>query len=146
MSAAVVAPPPSKRPRPNDSLITYQGNTDESSSALRTSSLPAPTLKCTGHKGSIYALEYAPSGHSLCSASFDKTCLLWRHSARDEDDIGFGGEGIPASYDNYAALTGHKNAVLDCHWVDDETIVTASADKVSEAIDFSCRICRIYID
>jgi hypothetical protein len=40
------------------------------------SSLSSATLQLTGHTRSGYALEYAPSGTALCSASFDKTVLL----------------------------------------------------------------------
>lgn len=39
------------------------------------------------------------------------------------------------SYRNFNTLTGHKNAVLDCHWCDDETIVTCSADKTVQLWD-----------
>lgn len=81
----------------------------------RTSSLPAPTMQLTGHTGSIYALSYSPDGTNLCSASFDKTCLLWSHSD---------------GYTNYNVLRGHRNAVLDCKWLSDgERVVTCGADK-----------------
>lgn len=108
----------------------------------RSSSLPCPTLKLTGHTGSVYALQYSPSGATLCSASFDMTCLLWRHAA--DDDGGGGGDShyydntnsnahettSMATYENFNVLVGHKNAVLDCAWCgDDDVIVTCSADK-----------------
>lgn len=45
---------------------------------IRTSSLAQPTMKLSGHKGSVYCLAYDPQGEMLCSGSFDSTCLLWR--------------------------------------------------------------------
>lgn len=45
---------------------------------IRTSSLTEPTMKLSGHKGSVYCLAYDPLGEVLCSGSFDSTCLLWR--------------------------------------------------------------------
>src|SRR3569832_2364911 len=103
--------PPSKRSRGNNtSLVEYQTH-----QPLRSSSLPSPTLQLSGHTGSVYALSYSPSGDTLCSASFDTTCLLWNH--RD-----------PA-YANFNVLQHHKNAVLDCQWLEEELLVTCSADK-----------------
>jgi Prp8 binding protein len=101
----------------------------------RSSSLPVPTLKLSGHTGSVYALEYSPSGNTLCSASFDKTCLLWSHKDSDEevlyedDATNSASNQATSSYHNFNVLTGHKNAVLDCAWCDEDCIVTASADK-----------------
>jgi Prp8 binding protein len=115
-----------------------------------TSSLPCPTLQLTGHTGSVYALKYSPSGSTLCSASFDMTCLLWQHRpieydiADDDDDdddhdyynvrsYGTNPSSTPnvATYHNFHVLRGHKNAVLDCSWFphDNRTVVTASADQ-----------------
>lgn len=100
----MMEPPPSKRPR-HDELIAYE--------APRTSSLPSPTIKLTGHKGSVYALQYDALGESLVSASFDMTCLLWDRY-----------------YANYNVLEGHKNAILDVKFsATSEFIATASADK-----------------
>lgn len=99
--------PPIKHAR--GELTVYEQEQAE----LRASSLPTPTIKLSGHSGSVYSLAYNPSGETLISTSFDKTCLLWNH----------------ADYLNYNTLEGHKNAVLDCSWCDDETVVTASADK-----------------
>ena len=111
------------------------------------SSLPCPTLQLTGHTGSIYALKYSPSGSTLCSASFDMTCLLWQHRPIDEYDIADDDNDddiLPsnfnrnenttsnvASYHNFHVLRGHKNAVLDCSWFpnDNRVVVTASADQ-----------------
>jgi Prp8 binding protein len=109
----------------------------------RGSSLPSPTLQLTGHSGSVYAVQYSPNGATLCSASFDKTCLLWQHRPMefmdDDDDHGYPvlvpdvsltatTPNTVATYDNFGVLKGHKNAVLDCAWCDNQTIVTASAD------------------
>jgi Prp8 binding protein len=118
--------PPTKRLRGNEgAVVAYQGE----QSTIRTSSLSSPTLQLKGHKGSVYALSYSPSGQTLCSASFDMTCLLWNHGNISADDNPL------ASYENYNVLRGHKNAVLDCHWCDEETVVTCSADKTCQLWD-----------
>jgi Prp8 binding protein len=132
-------PPPNKRFRKDGggAIQLYH-------EPVRTSSLPAPTLQLTGHQGSVYALSYSPSGNALCSASFDKTCLLWSHgnnitSAYEDNDDENNGFNRPVttngSYENYNVLTGHKNAVLDCVWYNEETVVTASADKTVALYD-----------
>jgi len=111
--ATTMEGPPLKRPRGNvGAIVAYP--TDDSATELRTSSLPSPTMQLSGHKGSVYAVEYSPSGATLLSCSFDKKCLLWSHT-----------EG----YHNFNVLEGHKNAVLDCAWLSEETVATASADK-----------------
>lgn len=100
--------PPSKRLRNDnnvEAVIPF-------SAAPRTSSLPSPTIKLTGHTGSIYALQYSADGDTLVSASFDMTCLLWDRY-----------------YANYNVLKGHKNAILDVKFSSPEKIATASADK-----------------
>lgn len=89
-----------------------QNNNDAGN--IRTSSLAEPTMKLSGHKGSVYCLAYDPLGEVLCSGSFDSTCLLWKASGKCE---------------NLNVLTGHKNAILDlCFTNDSEKIITASAD------------------
>ena len=50
----------------------------DSENNIRTSSLAEPTMKLSGHKGSVYCLAYDPQGEVLCSGSFDSTCLLWK--------------------------------------------------------------------
>ena len=45
---------------------------------IRTSSLAEPTMKLSGHKGSVYCLAYDQQGEFLVSGSFDSTCLLWK--------------------------------------------------------------------
>ena len=109
-SRTMVDAPPSKRPRHEEQLVPFI-SPDE----IRTSSLPDPTIKLTGHRGSVYALQYNNAGDAMVSSSFDMTCLLWMTGGY---------------YMNYNVLEGHKNAVLDVKWSsDDEYITTASADK-----------------
>lgn len=118
--------PPTKRAchddnYPNDSnkVILYappplEDDDIEQQTNIRTSSLSEPTMKLSGHKGSVYCLSYDPHGEFLCSGSFDSTCLLWKASG---------------NCDNIAVLTGHKNAILDVTFTNDSTrIITASAD------------------
>mmetsp|Transcript_12642 Transcript_12642/g.20823 ORF Transcript_12642/g.20823 Transcript_12642/m.20823 type:complete len:362 (+) Transcript_12642:135-1220(+) len=127
--------PSSKRPRmssdPTDASFIDDGNHSDllgvvtlyqdddyatsNPNTIRTSSLASPTMKLSGHKGSIYTLAYDPLGEVLCSGSFDSTCLLWNASN--------------GQYDNFNVLSGHKNAVLDCKFTNDgEKVITASAD------------------
>jgi Prp8 binding protein len=106
--------PATKRPRTDDHVLT-QGD----SGGVRSSSLASPTLQLTGHAGSVYALQYSPSGETLCSASFDMKCLLWSH----------------ADYTNYNVLEGHRNAVLDCQWCDEDCVVTCGADRTVQLFD-----------
>jgi len=83
--------------------------------------LSSPTMKLTGHKGSVYALSYSPDGSFLISASFDMTCLLW--DAR-------------GTCSNINTLKGHSNAILDVKWSSDSlNIITASADKTLGLFD-----------
>ena len=81
---------------------------------IRTSSLASPTMKLSGHKGSVYCLAYDPRGEVLCSGSFDSTCLLWNAGG---------------TCNNFNILSGHKNAILDVKFTNDsEKVITASAD------------------
>lgn len=106
------------------------GPSSSSSAILRASSLPSPTLQLTGHTGSVYAVAYSPNGDTLCSASFDTTCLLWNHHHREDDNDG------RQCYNNFNVLQGgHKNAVLDCAWNTNDAIVTCSADKTVQLWD-----------
>lgn len=142
-----VGPPAPKRRRAPEgsalALSLYQEQIPSSDRPLRSSSLPTPTLKLTGHTGSIYQVQYSPNGATLCSTSFDKKCLLWSHYSNEDDlfvsttddDVNDGiwansnTNTTEATYDNFAILDGHKNAVLDCAWCDDDCLVTVSADQ-----------------
>lgn len=91
-------------------LVEFSGPT-----SIRTSSLEAPTMKLTGHNGSVYSLAFDSNGENLASGSFDMKCLLWNASG---------------SCENFNVLEGHKNAILDLAWSSDsEYVATASADK-----------------
>ena len=79
--------PASKRRRhgdddANQALALYapplEDDADDHANGVRTSSLAQPTMKLSGHKGSVYCLAYDPQGEVMCSGSFDSTCLLWK--------------------------------------------------------------------
>jgi len=98
----------------NPHTATIPTTTNNNNNNIRTSSLASSTMKLTGHKGSIYTLDYDPHGEVLCSGSFDSTCLLWNASGYCE---------------NFNVLSGHKNAILDVKFTNTgEHVVTASAD------------------
>ena len=115
---------PQKRQRTEDvsqSITLYNeeshDNDNDTTTNYRTSSLSHPTMKLTGHTGSVYSLAYSPDGECLISTSFDMTCLLWNASGNCE---------------NLNILRGHKNAVLDAQWTQPDhgqNVITASADK-----------------
>lgn len=95
---------------------TFQKSIHHPSTVVRTSSLEAPTLKLTGHQGSVYSLAFSPDGECLLSGSFDMTCLLWNVSS--------------GRCENFNVLRGHKNAVLSVQFSLDSTMcVSASADS-----------------
>uniref|UniRef100_A0A7S2NWW5 Anaphase-promoting complex subunit 4 WD40 domain-containing protein n=1 Tax=Leptocylindrus danicus TaxID=163516 RepID=A0A7S2NWW5_9STRA len=131
--------PPAKRIRQEgeQALALYDagGVSNDATDEMLQPSIP--TQRLYGHKGSIYALEYAPDGQTLASGSFDKTVLLWStggSSNEDPNDPYYNyqsNDSANNSYKNYNQLAGHKNAVLDLTWSNDsQNIVTASADKM----------------
>ena len=64
--------------------------------------LPEPCMKCVGHGASITSLDFCNISNRLCTASTDKTVLIW--SIEDK------------SVKNTCELAGHKNAILQCCW------------------------------
>ena len=78
--------------------------------------LPEPCMKCVGHGASITSLDFCNISNRLCTASTDKTVLIW--SIEDK------------SVKNTCELAGHKNAILQCCWgFDGDLVYTGSADK-----------------
>jgi len=82
----------------------------------RTSSLLAPTLLLSGHKGEVFSMKFNTEGTAFASASFDKTIFLW---------------GLhQGECTNYAVLRGHSGPVLEVHWsTDSNFLYSASVDK-----------------
>ncbi|XP_024540287.1 U5 small nuclear ribonucleoprotein 40 kDa protein-like [Selaginella moellendorffii] len=87
----------------------------------RTSSLESPTMLLSGHAGAIYTMKFHPRGDVIASGSFDKDIFLWR---------------VTGPCENFMVLKGHRNGVLDVHWMlDGGQIVSASPDKTVRAWD-----------
>ena len=86
-------------------LVEYQAPANLE--AGRTSSLASANMHLSGHKGAVYSCAFDPSGQTLASAGMDKNILLW--------DV-FGKE-----CNNFNVLRGHKNAVLEMHYLPKST-------------------------
>lgn len=100
-------------------LVEAKQQSHSSSSALvsvpRTSELKAPTMCLLGHGDAVHSVKFSHCGNHLASGSFDKQILLWN---------------VFGDCDNYAAITGHKNAVQEVQWAADNMyILSASADQ-----------------
>jgi WD40 repeat protein len=68
-----------------------------------------------GHRDAVYSVAFSPDGHTLASASADKTLRLW--DTRTQTQLG-------------APLTGHTNTVYSVAFSPDgRTLATASSDK-----------------
>ena len=103
----------------------------------RLSDMSAPTIQLSGHEGPVYSISFDNTGRYLASASFDRDIFLWDITANSDGAVG--GEGLAKA--NYNVLSGHKNAVLEVHWVfhhqpggvsssSSGTLLSCSADKV----------------
>lgn len=80
----------------------------------RTSKLQAPIMMLTGHESSIYSFRFSPNGLHAASAGHERSIFLWE---------------VYGDCENYNVLRGHKNAILEMHWVDGRSLCTSSADK-----------------
>lgn len=77
-----------------------------------------------GHGSEVYSCKFSPGeGDLFASAGHDRSIFLWRTWGECE---------------NFATLTGHKNAILELHWSNDgERIISASPDKTVRAWDLA---------
>lgn len=83
--------------------------------------MAAPVMSLSGHSAPVLAVDFAPDGETLLSASKDRRVFLWRTS----------GDCV-----NVAALSGHKAAVTDARWSQDGAAVySCSADKTVASWD-----------
>jgi len=99
----------------------------------RTSSLPAPIMKLTGHRASVHSVSFSHGGDVLASAGGDKVIELWRATS----DASTSDAASSSSFgDNYAELRGAKNAITRVTFTrDDENVVSADADGVIRVFD-----------
>jgi len=114
-----LVPDHKRKPEDNQGALTVKKPRNELSAlppgVHRTSSLLAPSMLLSGHKGEVFSVKFNPSGSALASASFDKDILLWN---------------VQGDCENYMVLRGHGGAVLEVHWSSSgDEIISCSADK-----------------
>jgi Prp8 binding protein len=112
----------------------------------RYSSLLAPIMQLTGHRGPVYTSRFNPDGSLLASASFDKTICESSFSLVILDLFALWHThslffffllllhtvlwNVFGDCKNTAVLNGHKNAVLEANWSPNgHSIYSCSADK-----------------
>jgi Prp8 binding protein len=76
--------------------------------------LASSILRLFGHEEAIYGVDFSPLGDCLASCSFDRTIYLWN---------------VYGECNSFGVLRGHKNSVGSVRWVDNDTLVSCSADK-----------------
>lgn len=95
-------------------------NSSDVHQITRTSNLQAPNMLLTGHSAAVHSAQISHDGTCLATASSDKSILLW---------------DVYGDCENWAILTGHKNAVLDLAWHQDGDLFSASADQTGAMWD-----------
>ena len=106
-TAALVEHESSKRPRTDPASTALQpvtGGTLAKAGPQRTSDLLAPIMLLEGHTGAVNTCQFAPDGRHLISGSHDKLLLMWEVFGESK---------------NVLTLRGHKNSVLQAHWLED---------------------------
>jgi len=79
--------------------------------------LYSPAVVLLGHQGAVLTASFSANGSTIVSGGIDKTINLWNLPVNEED---------PAP--NYGTLCGHKGGVTSVDWMEDETILSCSAD------------------
>ncbi|KAI5860959.1 PFU-domain-containing protein [Durotheca rogersii] len=97
-----------------DGLVVSAG-TDTIIDVRRANSTPSDNAErlLIGHARNVCALAALPGGKHIVSSSWDKTARIWSVD----------------KWETEAVLTGNEEAVWDVLPLDEQTIVTASADK-----------------
>lgn len=97
-----------------DTNYALRKKEERSRKRKQSSSLSSPILRLSGHEDAVYGLDFSPSGEFLASCSFDRTIFLWN---------------VYGDCNSFGVLRGHKNSVSSVRWVDNEKLVSCSADK-----------------
>lgn len=95
----------------------------EAPAVQRTSSLSAPILQLSGHKGTVYSNQFSPDGTKLAASCSDGSIYMWSV---------FGEDGPQ----NYQSIPVHKLDALQVVWSPDgESLVSAGADCLGVVTD-----------
>lgn len=75
----------------------------------------APTVQLTAHNAELTTTRFSHCGDYLASAGFDRKIQIF--------DV------FSPQMNNLLELKGHKNAITEIGWTEDQTLISCSADK-----------------
>ncbi|MGH3814838.1 MAG: hypothetical protein ACRDUV_20730, partial [Pseudonocardiaceae bacterium] len=106
----------------------FDGNPRTQASLLQTLTSTPHFRTLRSHTGAVYGVAFAPDGHTLATASSDRTIRLWDLSDQDRPrPLG-------------PSLTGHTGAINGVVFAPDgHTLATASDDQTARLWDISDR-------